>query len=424
MNHEIHVRGMAAWEVAKAFEKALASAWDGKTITQFRTDVSGFQDLLELNLDASLLSENEAWIERLELLRTDSFFHDIKTVHFRLLHGWALIYFADQGGWPLVRLDVPDQSRDEARERDFLRALNLNLPVIPKAERGKVALSETQLEGLKFAKEVISSFATEAARMSQDTAKHFNEFVEAVKERTLQLEDQFQTKSTELDALFQQKQSALEEEHKSKLKDLEEREKAHAEAEKQFELRNNTAVRRDLLREIRAKIEAQKTIEISEGTTKKRTVILVTCVATLILSAVIIGVFVWKLTQATSVDWHLLIPLTAWTTIFVSTGIYFLKWNDQWFRDHAKVEFETRKFSADILRASWVAELLFEWAEKKGINLPPELINSFTKNLFESPDSNTKLHPSDQLADLLKQVSSLEMGKNGMKLTRSEPKTP
>jgi hypothetical protein len=207
------------------------------------------------------------------------------------------------------------------------------------------------------------------------------------------------------------------------LKEIEEREKQHSEAVKQFELRNNTAVRRDLLREIRNKIEEQKTIQISEGTISKRRIIHVTCILTMLLSASLAAAIVWKLVGGTAaLDWKFFIPLGTWTALFVTTGIYYIRWNDQWFRDHARVEFENRKFSSDILRASWVAELFFEWAEKKGISMPPDLVGSFTKNLFDPTSSDGRLHPLDQFNDFLKQVSTVEVSKGTVKVTKKETK--
>jgi len=336
-----------------------------------------------------------------------------------LTGNWSITYTTtDQ--WPLVRVHVNDHQRDLESEKTLARALKGALPVISKHEVGRLALSEQQLEGFKFSQQVIASFATEAARLSQDTAKHFEQFVASVKARTLELEAQFQQKNTELDHAFREKQQALEQEQQSKLKNLEHREQAHADAVKRFELRNNTAVRRDLLEKIKAKIEEQKQFKITDDTSRKRWVIHGICSATMLLSVGIVGAFVWKIFNAQTVDWHLVVPLAAWTSVFVSTGIFYLRWNDQWFREHAKAEFESQKFSADILRASWVAELLFEWETKKEPAIPPELVRSFTKNLFESSSPDTRLHPADQLADLLKQVSSLEISKGGMKMVRND----
>ena len=43
--------------------------------------------------------------------------------------------------------------------------------------------------------------------------------------------------------------------------------------------------------------------------------------------------------------------------------------------------------------------------------MPPELVGSFTKNLFDDSSSDPKLHPADRLTDRLKQISTLELSK-------------
>lgn len=61
-------------------------------------------------------------------------------------------------------------------------------------------------------------------------------------------------------------------------------------------------------------------------------------------------------------------------------------------------------------------------AEKKGINMPPELVGSSTQKLFDNSFCDSKPHPADQPTDLLKQVSSLESSKGALKVTRPEAK--
>jgi hypothetical protein len=61
-------------------------------------------------------------------------------------------------------------------------------------------------------------------------------------------------------------------------------------------------------------------------------------------------------------------------------------------------------------------------AEKRGIDMPPELVGNSTQNLFDNSSSASKLHTADQFTDLLKQVSFLESSKGSLKVTRSETK--
>ncbi|HEV2695451.1 MAG TPA: hypothetical protein VG347_21325 [Verrucomicrobiae bacterium] len=322
---------------------------------------------------------------------------------------------------PALTIDTGHLAVDENVHK-VVDAIGAIFTIVPRSQISKKALAETQVAGLDFAEKTIARFASEAVKLSQSSTKNFDDFVEGVRKRTLELEKQFQQQTQELQEKHQKREADLDSSFQGKLKDLEGREKLHNEAVKQFELRNNTVVRRDLLKEIRNKIEQQASIKISPSTVSKRWIIHVVCALTMIISIALVGFFVSQIYKATTIDWKTLVPLSTWTALFIMTGVYYLRWNDQWFRDHARAEFENRKFSADILRASWVAELFFEWAEKKGVSIPPELVDSFTKNLFDNVSSDGRLHPADQLSDLVKQFSTIEVSKGGVKVSRKVEK--
>ena len=427
MQAYLYVKPVPIWEFLDKVTKALKQALPDRVVndiqihTQFGTDTANMRcTAAEAPTNASLKEKIKNYKER-EYLEPQS-------IRVNIQNQWQIGYFLsddrdrnDKRG-PVLRLDFHDSYRDVAPEMALIDSLNRHFTIIPATQAAAISISDAQLASFRFAENVVATLASETAKISQASVRGFEEFILGVKQRTLELEQDFQTKSNELETRVQQREAQLQAEYKSKLSDIEVREKAHAEAVKQFELRNNTAVRRDLLKEIRLKIEEQKTIQISSGTIQKRRIIHAVCLFTLLLSATIVGLLAFKI-FAQTVDWRLLIPMSTSTMVFVMTGIYYIKWNDQWFRDHARVEFETRKFSADILRASWIAELFFEWAEKKGINMPPELVGSFTKNLFDGTVTDGRLHPTDQLADLLKQVSSLEVTKGGIKMTKREDKS-
>lgn len=289
------------------------------------------------------------------------------------------------------------------------RALEKHFTLIRRHNVGSVQFSAKQLEVFEFAQETIGRFATEAARLAQSTTQNYDEFARLLREKTTELDQRYGAKETELETRYQEK-----------LRDIETREGAHGESVKQFELRNNTAVRRDLLREIKSKIETQSAMQLSKPTSRKRRILHAVCLGTLLLSATFVGWFAYKIGSVTAFDWCYLIPLSTGSLIFVSTGIFYIRWNDQWFRDHARAEMETRKLSADILRASWLAELFFEWEQKKDTAMPPELVSSFTRGLFEFAALEGKLHPADQLHELLKEFSTLKLDKDGFEVSKKK----
>jgi hypothetical protein len=422
MEAAFFIKPIAVWQILENFGLAMQKGCPEQTVQTLSINNTLGSDGLTIGKPARELPDLQIWKDKIQWYKENSYL-EASTLFMDSAPGWRLRYYSDhnhQG--PAMAIEVHDSHRNANVERSLIKALNERFTFITQWEAKAIMMTESKEAGFRFAERTIASFASEAAKLSQSTTQNFESFVAGVKTRTLELEAQFQKKSDELDAKYQKREEELNGSHANKLKDLGAREKEHAEAVKQFELRNNTAVRRDLLKEIRNKIEQQKKIEISPETSGKRRIIHGVCAITLGAAAILIGVFAVKLYNAQTLDWHLMIPMSTWTIVFVTTAIYYIRWNDQWFREHARVEFENRKFSADILRASWVAELFFESAEKKELTMPPQLVASFTKNLFDGATLDGKLHPMDQLNDLIKQFSSLEVNKGGVKIVRDKEK--
>jgi hypothetical protein len=114
---------------------------------------------------------------------------------------------------------------------------------------------------------------------------------------------------------------------------------------------------------------------------------------------------------------------TGTVTLF-ATLIYYLKWNDRWFREHAEGEFASKRYKSDMLRASWLAELVSERAQAKQPDLPPELLEAFTQNLFRGSTPLAEAeHPFEQLTSLIKHAKELKIGKGELSLRAGKAKT-
>ena len=132
--------------------------------------------------------------------------------------------------------------------------------------------------------------------------------------------------------------------------------------------------------------------------------------------------FAWRLIAFSNPDPRFLFPLSAGILTFVSTLIFYLRWTDHWFKEHSHAEFQNQKFAADILRASWVAELFFEGDTKEGVQLPPELLGSFTRGLFvDNYASSNKHHPIDNLLDFASKFQKIKLDKTGCEITSNQP---
>ncbi|WP_348719983.1 hypothetical protein [uncultured Alcanivorax sp.] len=87
---------------------------------------------------------------------------------------------------------------------------------------------------------------------------------------------------------------------------------------------------------------------------------------------------------------------------FGASVIFYVRWMNAWFSQHASTEFQLRQFQLDIERASWVVETALEWKDAKGSTIPAELLGPISNNLFgaESTDSSV-VTPADELASAL-----------------------
>jgi hypothetical protein len=91
---------------------------------------------------------------------------------------------------------------------------------------------------------------------------------------------------------------------------------------------------------------------------------------------------------------------------FAVSAVFYIRWNDQWFRQHADEEFRLRQLELDVDRASWVTELALEFRDEKG-EIPSGLIERLSNGLFTSFRKTEPVqHPSEDLVSLLLGASS------------------
>lgn len=208
-------------------------------------------------------------------------------------------------------------------------------------------------------------------------------------------------KTEALEQRYSEHRDSLESKHAERLRTLEERETALRLREEAIDARDRTTTRRDLLKKMREQLEQQRALSLSEGTVAKRSVITLTCVLVMLFSSSIIAYATWAIVSS-GFEWHRAVPMSAAAALFASTLVFFLRWNDAWFRDHARAEFRARRTQADVLRASWVAELYFEWTETKDAAFPEVLAERLTQSLFTDDVDKAVAHPVEQAVNVLK----------------------
>jgi hypothetical protein len=186
---------------------------------------------------------------------------------------------------------------------------------------------------------------------------------------------------------------------------------------KSFNDQNNTLVRRKLLEEIKAELIKYRNVELSGETNKKHDKIGTACLYMMIGAAC--GIFASTFSLIYEREYYLIFPLATSTAFLGSTFVYYLRITSAWARQHAELEMENIRYTYDMLRAGWFAELLFEYKIlAKDKELPDSIATVMTKGLFESragTNTGTK-HPVDDIFDLIRRYKSIEIGKDGVKI--------
>lgn len=123
--------------------------------------------------------------------------------------------------------------------------------------------------------------------------------------------------------------------------------------------------------------------------------------------------------------------LTAKTAILsfalISTILYAIKWQDKWARQHSDLEFELQQFNLDVNRANWVIESCLEWRKETESEVPEQLLNSITRNLFNSNSNKEEnvIHPADELASaIIGSSSKLKLNVAGNEIELNPKKVP
>ena len=232
----------------------------------------------------------------------------------------------------------------------------------------------------------------------------------------------------DMEASFQQRKGALEAqlaERELQIKDammrreeaISQREREHLETVAQFNTHESKYARRDLQRQLEELLRKAEVATLSPGTAQKRWYFHVSALGLLLFLGSVAGISVYKILTSATPDWHFFAPLTAGVVGFSLTMIYYMKWHDRWFREHADAEFAAKRYKADVLRASWIAELIHEWAKDGKGEIPKDVIDSFTFGLFrDASPSRVDAHPLEDITSLVKRATRIDIGKGTLSI--------
>jgi len=222
---------------------------------------------------------------------------------------------------------------------------------------------------------------------------------------------------------LQTEREELQEEYKVKTtKLIQERE----ELDKQRKIINDkraTIERRDVRDKLLSQLEdrLQKGATYSRGTEAKGKTITWSCWLILLVSLVGFTYFAISLAKDTTFIPGHVMPMVTCAAIFISTFVFYLRWRNGIFQRLAVTELRTHALRQDVMRASWFAELLFEYKDENGKSaiLPPEIVQAMTRNLFaDIGEPELANHPVDDIMRIMRRMKSVDISNDGFKISR------
>lgn len=259
-----------------------------------------------------------------------------------------------------------------------------------------------------------SEQARDNARLLLEETRRANYEIE---ERRRTQEKALDERRRQLEAEFARKDAEAQHDRAKKEEELFDRLSAFEKKAAEFETRDSRWVRRNLLAEIQKKIESSKETELSSKTRGKRTIVHVVCWLFMLTGAALAG-FMLGTASSKTVEWYRVAGTSAGTLLFASTLVFYLRWTNSWFSQHSQIEFRNMKFSSDILRASWLAELVFEWETERKTEFPNELMRTLSRDLFTTASSQDAIHPADDLTRVLRSLRRIRLGRNVIDIER------
>lgn len=194
---------------------------------------------------------------------------------------------------------------------------------------------------------------------------------------------------------------------------LQEREKLIADQLRQIDERTNQIERRAIHAKLKQLIvDRRNSPRVSKATSQLRTAVHLFCVALLLITLAAVTYNAWLLERASDSTTlavglvRVVLPALA----FGATSLFYLRWMNQWFKDHQVDELSLRRMELDVDRASWLVEMVLEWHEARGEPLPAGLLESLSRGLFEGGSAQRPVeHPVEQLGELLRSASGIDV---------------
>ena len=204
---------------------------------------------------------------------------------------------------------------------------------------------------------------------------------------------------------FENKKAELESQYEARTNELSERQVELDRLRQELDDRSARHARREQSRELQKKIsERSVEFDLTLKTRRKRMPIHAIFLSLLgySLFSTVTGFF------ATGLEpWVAQVRFVLGTVGFALTAVFYIRWNDHWFRRHADQEFKLQQLALDVDRAGYAVEMLMEWQEDKGGEMPAVVVDRLTAGMFTEQTSTERAqHPSEDVASKLLKLAS------------------
>ncbi|MBE7558430.1 hypothetical protein HS125_05605 [bacterium] len=297
------------------------------------------------------------------------------------------------------RLDAVDEVTlnigEKVSNRDSIRLLSIAAMHFPPYERTEALdklLGNELAEFYRKRDEALLRLESMTQKLIEENESYRRKVDQQLDESRKKLQAEYEIRIEEANAEHAERLSTLEDRQgalDSRTRELDDRDAKHS----------RRALRQDLKKELAKRAEK---FTLSPSTTRKRYFIHGAFLLLIFASAAVVASSMFQVSQAGSVGWFFMVKSAVASLATIAAIIWYVRWNDLWFRRHADEEFDLKRLELDIDRASWIAELIMEWQDKEGKDLPRELLLSLTANLFSAKgEPPCARHPTEDLLSLL-----------------------
>lgn len=211
-------------------------------------------------------------------------------------------------------------------------------------------------------------------------------------------------------------QSELEEEYKQRHLELDKR-------ATELDLADSKTARRKIREGMRQKLDVlSKNLKSTEETRSDRRYFFGFIIGGLVLFGVITVEAGFAITNSPT-NYFAMFRMLASSVLFSGVLIFALRWQANWIANRTKEELRLLNTSLDVERASWVLESLIELKTEEIQEMPSELLEAVTRNLFSEGASAHQVEaPLNELADILQQGAKsvkIKLGENEVELDAS-----